>query len=73
MRPISQTIEAIGLISSQPRMKRLPTHLPFTSHLSDRATIGDHRQDSPMPLLGHTHLPHIREPQDQPKSLSSIS
>jgi len=60
VRPVRQTLQTLSLIPSQPRMQRLPAHPPLPSHLSDRPTLADHRENRLIPLLGHAHLPHAK-------------
>ena len=75
VRPVRQPLQPARLIPGQPGMHALPGNTPPASHLSHRAALADHRQDSLIPLLSHAQLPHARECQgsaeaavkDQPK------
>jgi hypothetical protein len=58
--PILQTLQAGVLIPAQPRMDRLPGHLPPRRHVDDRVPIPDHRQHRLIALLHHAQLPQHR-------------
>jgi hypothetical protein len=50
-------------------MNRLPRDPPLRRDIADRLALGDHGQHGLIPLLSHTHLPHLRSVTDQPKQV----
>src|SRR5438128_2438229 len=61
VRPVAHPLHALPLVASQPRMQRLPAHLPVPRHLRHRPPAAEDRHDRLVPLLSHAQLLHARE------------
>src|SRR5713101_983719 len=61
VRPIIQAFQSVAFVARQPTVHRPPRDAPIPGHLAHRPTVADYRQDRPVPLLSHAHLPHARE------------
>lgn len=61
MRPISQTFQAVILITTQPRMHRLPGDPELGGNLAHPATISNHRKHGLITLFHNTYLFHHGE------------
>ena len=58
---VRQTFEPVLLVSSQPRVQRLPADSPIPGHVFHGPAVRDDRQHRFVPLLRHAHLPHVAE------------
>gem|GEM_PF-3930689 len=61
MRPISQTLQAVILITTQPRVNGLPRHPELGGNLAHTATISNNCQHRLITLFHNTYLFHHGE------------
>src|SRR5216683_7482807 len=61
VRPMIQAFQSVAFVARQPTVHRPPRDAPIPGHIAHRPTVADYRQDRPVPLLSHAHLPHARE------------
>jgi hypothetical protein len=61
MGPISQTLQTMILITTKPRMHRLPRHPELGGNLTHPTTISNHRKHGLITLFHNTYLSHHGE------------